>query len=396
MISGRDILILSDDWHGSPTSTIHLCRRLVQSNRLFWFNIINRMPTLSWGDAKKVATIARRWVGPNRELTEAVTVHDQPAVPAPVVTQTPFLIPRFTRSLREVNRSCLMRAYRKIQQQHEIVDPIVLTTWPSTVDFVRDLPAATKIYYCVDEWEDYPGLNSDHFRTMELEMLDVVDGFAATSRVLETKRSEQDSRIYLPHGVDVDHFDVPLTDPIEVMESIPRPIAGFFGHVAEWVDVDLIATLARKFPDLSFVLIGGVHVDVSELESLSNVHLLGQVPYSELPQYARYFDLGMVPFVLNKLTDAVNPLKLLEYFALGIPVLASALPYLEQYGGPLYLASTPTEFIEQMQSIVDADFDGSGALQIARQHTWDNRAEQLSDYMAELVGEPRAQEVCTT
>jgi glycosyltransferase involved in cell wall biosynthesis len=164
-------------------------------------------------------------------------------------------------------------------------------------------------------------------------------------------------------------------------------MVGFFGLISAWVDQALIAHLSEAFPDVSFVLIGRADVDTASLAARPNVYQLGLVPYADLPAYARYFDVGLIPFVLNRLTRAVNPLKLMEYFALGLPVLSTRLPELELIHGPLRLAETAEEFRAGLADLLGAlpSFEPEEAFVAARANTWDARVEQLSGFLENLV-----------
>jgi glycosyltransferase involved in cell wall biosynthesis len=232
---------------------------------------------------------------------------------------------------------------------------------------------------------------------MENEMFSTVDGAAFTSRDLQQnkKRPETLPDLYLPHGVDYEHFAYeevkPLTPalshgergfvPIETLETIKlengnKPIIGFFGTIDTWVDIAAIAHLATRFPHCSFVVIGRSVVPLTIWEGLDNVHFLGQVSYSELPQYARYFDVGLIPFVFNDLTKAVNPLKLMEYFAIGIPVISTRLPDIVDVPGPLYFADTHEEFGERLDEILRLDLPElrKQAKEVAQNNSWSARA----------------------
>src|SRR6185436_2381951 len=106
------------------------------------------------------------------------------------------------------------------------------------------------------------------------------------------------------HGVDVEHFrqacDARTRIP-EDIAKIPGPIVGFFGLIADWVDLELIRFMARSRPNVQFVLIGKIDTDVSAVKGLPNVHLLGQKSYAELPGYCRKFDIAILPFAINEL-----------------------------------------------------------------------------------------------
>ncbi|MCX7424300.1 MAG: glycosyltransferase [Planctomycetia bacterium] len=387
MITDRDFVVLSDDWNGLPTSTIHLFRRFARRNRVFWFNLVNRMPRLNRRDGKRVAGYLGRWVA-QRLARPDRKVNGQGATSLIPNVTTPIMLPWFKPPVRRFNCQSLRRYYEELQQCHEIHDPIVMTTFPSAVDFVKSLCAPTKIYYCVDDWLEFPGLNPRDWRTMEQELLRNVDGFVASSLTLQAKSKASTPSLYLPHGVDYEHFERRANGGprIAALDALRRPVVGFFGLIGEWVDASTIAALARAFPEVAFVFIGAMSVSEHTLTRAPNIHYIGQVPYAELPAYAKYFDVGFIPFVHNRLTTAVNPMKLLEYYALGLPVLATRLPELERIGGPVYLASTSEEFCVQLKNILSNGLNrhASVATEIARRNTWDDRVEALSCFIESL------------
>ena len=145
---------------------------------------------------------------------------------------------------------------------------------------------------------------------------------------------------------------------------------------------------ARAHPDWRFVFLGRVEDPrIHTLESLSNVELRGEVPYAELAVHLKEFDVGLIPFVCNRLTDAVNPLKLLEYFALGLPVLSARLPELESMPGPLRLARTREDCASGLQALLTETPDREEAVKVASMNTWDHRVECLSDFAESLSAE---------
>jgi glycosyltransferase involved in cell wall biosynthesis len=303
------------------------------------------------------------------------------------------MVPWFKPLVRRFNRFSLLRKYRKLCLRHEITDPILLTTFPYAVDFLKAVPDAVKVYYCVDDFLDYPGVNQRDWARMEAELLGTVDGLIVTARTLAHKRVTDCPLLHLPHGVDYEHFQVPAdAAPVPALEALPRPVVGFFGLLSSWVDQEVIADLSEHVPEVSFVLLGRSEVGLERLAARPNVHCLGFVPYAELPRYARYFDVGLIPFVLNRLTRAVNPVKLMEYLALGVPVLSTRLPELETMDGPIHLAETRAEFRAGLRAALArcGPEARAEARAVARQNTWDRRAEQLSEFLEALAREPLA------
>src|SRR5262245_62145374 len=112
MITGRDFVVLSDDWNGLPTSAIHLFRRLSKQNRVFWFNTIGRFPRVTRSDASKVVRTLGGWarrVG-HRQTAPAV----ETAFAHGVQVVNPVMIPWFKPWVRRFNRRSLLHKYRQL------------------------------------------------------------------------------------------------------------------------------------------------------------------------------------------------------------------------------------------------------------------------------------------
>jgi len=385
----HDTIFFSDDRSSIPTSTMHIADQIAAgtiagANRVFWVNIYTRLPKLS--EFKKAFRILTQ-----RGTQPAVNQQDTGST---IISSTPIQIPWFGIPARKFNGYFASRLFQKLVKQYDIHHPILVTNFPCAVDAFHSIrqfaPHVPQIYYCVDDYTEYPGLHSQHWKTMEQELFSIVDGAAFTSRDLMQNKQRRKTlpSLYLPHGVDYAHFACENAErvPIAALEKIKKPIVGFFGTMDTWVDISAIAYLAKRFPQCSFVVIGRSVVPPTVLAGLENVHSLGQIPYSELPQYARYFDVGLIPFVMNDLTKAVNPLKLMEYYAIGIPVISTRLPDIVDVPGPLYFADTHEEYGNHLDTILRSDLSElrRQAQEVARQNSWLARAESFIQFVKRM------------
>src|SRR5204862_4545887 len=128
------------------------------------------------------------------------------------------------------------------------------------------------------------------------------------------------------------------------------------------------------------VLIGKTATNVQILEGVSNIHMLGQKSYQDLPLYAKGFDVAILPFAVNELTLAANPLKLREYLAAGLPVVSSAIPEAEKLGHVLRIGRNKLDFLDQIREIVASGKTGP-QMSISKEmdcESWDEKVEQLS------------------
>ncbi len=192
--------------------------------------------------------------------------------------------------------------------------------------------------------------------------------------------------------MDYDHFKkacLPETAVAEELRALPHPVIGFFGLVADWVDLSVIQYLATERPDWSIVLVGEIQTDVSSLRELPNVHLLGRRNYQNLPGYSKGFDVAILPFVVNDLTLAASPLKMREYLAAGLPVVATPLPEVKKLSHLLRVASTPQEFLGQIEAYL-ADGRRGPDPELSREmqsQSWDARVEEISGLVSSLPGQ---------
>ncbi|MDR0522660.1 MAG: glycosyltransferase [Planctomycetaceae bacterium] len=382
----RDYIFFADDRSGIPTSSMHIADQLVRTNRVFWVTLYTRLPKFSVSEFGKVRRILT-----HRKSSAAV---NQQTAGQPIISAVPMQFPWFGKPGRIFNACCAVRFYKKFVREHNICNPVLITNFPCAADAFMAIrktdPAAKQIYYCVDDYTEYPGLCPKHWANMEHDLFRTVDGAIFTSRYLQSVKKHPESLpdIYLPHGVDYHHFACAAADSgtgnkmLQKLAALPKPVIGFFGTIDTWTDISAIAYLAVRFPQCSFAVIARSVVPLTIFDGISNIHLLGQVPYAELPQYARCFDAGLIPRVQNALTKAMNPLKLMEYYAAGLPVIATKLPDIADVPGPLYFAETHEEFGSRLDEILRSDLPllRRQAREVAERNSWAVRAEQFADF----------------
>lgn len=379
MLHNRVIVICGDDWGRHPQTLEHMAKILAKSNRVIWVNSLgHRSPRFTLRDIRRMLeklTVAIRTLSTDR--TDAHSSGVRVVCPLGI----PFHNFRF---IRRINAWILQRLLLPILREMNSGGPILMVNSPVVVELYGKLNETVRVYYCLD---DYPAFDGA-LRTMaELERrtLSKVDAAFFVSQHLYDSRLEKPKHsMVMSQGVNVEHFDVRKSSNLHPLHVLRRPIIGFMGWIAVWVDLDLIASCARLRPDWTFALIGSSAVDLTPYSNIPNMHFLGPIPFDDLPEYATSFDVGLIPFKVNPVTTASNPLKLLEYFSMGIPVVSTPLPEVEKLKPHVEIASSPEETIAAIERSLSTR---TGPLlaerfAIARQHTWESVLERQCDLIA--------------
>jgi glycosyltransferase involved in cell wall biosynthesis len=380
MIEGNDIICFSNDWDGDPLSKKHIALRLARKNRVLWVNSTgNRNPTASVRDFRRVLKKLRQYCRGCRRVEQNIYVF------------SPLVIPfHGSRAARWMNRWILAWSLRRACRKLSFNEPITWSFVPSSGDVAGSLGERLVLYHCVDEYSQFTGTDKAAILGMERRLMEKSDlVIVSSSRLLETKRRYNPNTFLVTHGVDVAHFRnacLPATAVPEDCQELAHPVIGFFGLIADWVDLEIIRYLAASRPEWSFLLIGEVQTDISVLRELPNVYFLGRRNYQSLPGYCKMFDVAVLPFVVNELTLASNPLKLREYLAAGLPVVATPLPEVVKLNSLLRTARTQEEFLDQIEALLNEGQRGP-SLEVSRlmePESWDEKVEELSRIITDV------------
>jgi len=385
MSSTAPFVVFGDEWGIHPTSTQHIIRRLAGMHPLLYVNTVGlRPPHWSWYDVKRTCGKLRHWLTAegNGKVQNVPDMH----------LFSPFSLP--LNNIGVIQRWNKKRLTAGLRQQLRVLGfdaPVLFVSSPTGAEVVGAIGERLLIYYVSDEYAALPGVFRDYIRSLESILLDEADLiFASSVELQRTKKGKKWPTILLPHGVDFDHFYRAARAPGPVPEelrNLPRPLVGLYGLLAPWVDMDLIEHVARAFPKASVVLVGPKWGDFQVPLREPNLYWLGPRPYMELPRFAAHFNVGLIPFKQNQLTASVNPLKLLEYLALGLPVVSTPLPDLPRFADAVYTAATPGEFVDQIKRALAEDSleKRERRYALAVGESWDARAATVQKHVAEAL-----------
>lgn len=332
-----NLLVFADDWGRHPSSCQHLIRCLLDRYRVYWVNTIGtRAPRLDRATLTRGLEKVRHWTQP-RPAAEAL--------PANLHVLNPRMWPWFGSPLsRWLNRRLLLRQLTPLVES--LPGPtLAVTTLPIVADLVGALPVARWVYYCVDDFGQWPGLDQVPLRRLDDLLAERADLLIAVSETLRNKWAQTGREVHLlTHGVDLDFWAPRQPETLPTLESVERPLVVFWGVVDRRMDVSLVRQLAADLTQGTIVL-AGPHADPDpELLALPRVRSLGMVPLQQLPALAQEAAVLVMPYADLPVTRAIQPLKLKEYLATGRPVVVRDLPATRGWGDCLDLAESPAAF----------------------------------------------------
>jgi glycosyltransferase involved in cell wall biosynthesis len=385
-IEGRSIVCLGfGEWDAELwTNQQHLMSRLARGNRVLFLESLGlRQPRLAGRDLRRMARRARRGLAGPRAVDGLHVL-------------SPLVIPLHgRRGIAGLNARLLRAQVGRAAKSLDMSRPLLWSYVPQAEWLVDTLDPSAIVYHCVDDIAAQKGVRSDAFREAEARFAARADLVLASAPALaERMRTLNDHVLYAPNVADTARFASALddgrTDP--ALAQLPHPRIVFTGAVvATKLDLDLLEGVAQARPDWSIALVGPVGAgdpgtDVSRLQRLPNVHLLGSRPYDSLPEVLRGADAALVPYAINDLTRSVFPMKVFEYLAAGLPVVTTPLPALEDTPGVIVAADAPATLAAVERALAD---DGAAARRARSQavlgNSWDARLDEIAAYLSDLA-----------
>ncbi len=285
-----------------------------------------------------------------------------------------------------MDRLCISNRLEETLQNPDIQKKVKGTTtvfwnsWPKIFRLKDKIKPDIHVFDYIDEASE----EFYHWQEGLVESISSADLVVCSSNRLFNLVSEQypEKRIRIvKNGADIRPYLVrspPIPDELAELKQRYSCIVGFHGSLQSWVDYRLIAGIADKRPDWGIVLVGPEYCPADVCKKKANVHLLGFKPYKELYQYVTHFDVGIIPFQVRQLTHSSNPIKMYEYLAAGVPVVATPIQECVQYQPYIRIAGSADDFIVKIEEARNVGEQEKRNYRIvARKNSWEERVHSI-------------------
>ncbi len=205
--------------------------------------------------------------------------------------------------------------------------------------------------------------------------------FVVTERLFnEAKRFNQN--IYLvPNATIPEHFAAETwlkKDIPQECQNLKPPVLGWVGHIGDYFDFEMTLLLAKAFPKATIMLIGGYSEKAEIFKTLPNIRVIGHKPYSEIPNYMRFFDVCIAPY--RKGVDTGSPTKLYDYLASGKPVVGRLHGVKSKARNYIRTADTIEQFVKEIKSAINNEISANylDRNEYIRNQSWKMRAQIIN------------------
>ena len=308
---------------------------------------------------------------------------------APGILELHVHLPRehvsHTRMLLESESQRVAEAIEQVLAASGIGESVQLVSfprWTPVAKELRDSLNAPILYDWHDFLDGFGRIGAD-ILTSEDDLVAAADQILVSSEFLREqalrRRADAGSRIRMVRNA-VNFEDFQTARDARAARLPEGARFGYIGALDHWFDTDLLFEVARLRPDYWFELVGRIeHRGFAKLEALPNVIFPGEVPYAALPELLRRWHAGLIPFRLNSLTRATDPIKLYEYLGAGLPVVSTPLPEVIRHGNSIHIAAKAEEFAAALDRTLVGDDPAALEWRFAkgREENWNSRAQEV-------------------
>lgn len=318
-------------------------------------------------------------------------IHNLHILITPLLLSINFLPEGFLyRLLLKYNEVLIANRIKKVLKKFKIDEFIFINSFNIYYPNIAKLiPSSLNVYHCVDPL--IVGFDMKHGIKSENIILENSDIVICTSKQLYLEKQQKHPKTYfIPNAADISHSKKARLTETTIhpkLSNIQKPIIGYFGNIERRMDYKLLEKVFDANPDKSFVFVGPINEDLlpQTWHKKLNVYLLGKVSFEEMPAILKGFDVAIIPFKKDEVSNTIFPLKLFEYLGSGTPVVSTNFnedlkDFTKQ---TVNYCATADEFSNALNDAIvnESVIRKNERIKIAEENTWEKRAKEFSDLL---------------
>jgi len=275
-------------------------------------------------------------------------------------------------------------------QEYAVRDAVIVLDYPNWIygaEYLREKYGFKIVVDYMDDFTGFLGTTTNVLKDNCVHMLESSDLVVASSQFLsDIAKKYAEKSVIVRNGTEVEHF----YQAVKLEEHRKRPVIGYYGAVSHWFAWEKVCYLAKNMPECDIVIIGEITDHRKQLEKYSNIKLLGEMSYRDLPEHLAYFDVCLIPFdTSTDLIKATNPVKFYEYLSAGKRIVATEIPELEPYRNEfVYMSNDDQQFLQYVRLCLegkDTLKSREECIAFAKESDWQKRYETFAEACLETV-----------
>jgi hypothetical protein len=282
----------------------------------------------------------------------------------------------------------LAKSLKLISRKYGFSNAIIWSSTLNTHQLRRFFPHNKIIYYVVDDWRYYDHKDAAFVEKNEIKNAQECDFVVTISKSLSER--------FYSYGAKVIESTIGITLADHDLQIIPeirglgKNLVGYVGNLAKHVDYDLVKSMLFTFKNLKLIIIGPRQRNKTELEEnglLNNkrIYCFDSVNIQNLFDYLYSVDICILPFKLNEITRASDPMKMYDYLQSERQTIAMKVnEEMERFQPFAYICCNHRDFLESIKIALKRKSDFEQLLsreKFLHKYSWEERVKKILSFI---------------